>query len=265
MSDPHVEELRYAVRMEHPRARMADDAVLKCVELGPFQCQISREGTLIAMAQQHFASQDEARAVLEPYLRAWESHADLTVDFRLRFAFQAAKVVDRDPVADQPAARGKALKLRWDPQAPTLIVQAWPPLPPGGLRETDEARWLRMRWLAAVDGKEDLVATAGWVLTKLAQSYGQGERSEAARSLFVDCRVLDRVGELSAVGVPMRGRGGDGEAGALTPDEMAWLKKAVPRLILRAAEVESLPHPLPMLRIDGLQGGSLWAYPATEE
>jgi hypothetical protein len=75
MNEPHVEELHYAVRMEHPRARMADDAALEGIELGSFQCRISQDGTLIAVAQQHFASEDEARAVLEPHLHAWESHA----------------------------------------------------------------------------------------------------------------------------------------------------------------------------------------------
>jgi hypothetical protein len=265
MNDPHVEQLRYAVRMEHPRARMADDAALEGVELGPFQCQISQERTLIAVAQQHFASEDEARAVLEPHLRAWESYADLTVDFRLRFTFQAAKVVDRNPSAGQLAAGGKALKLRWDPKAPTLIVRDWPPVPPAGLRETDEVRWLRMRWLAAVDGKEDVLATAGWVLTRLVQSYGEGARKKAAFTLFVDCQVLDQIGELSVVDGPVHGHETGGEARGITPDEMVWLKKAVPRLILRAAEVESLPPPLPTLRADGLEGGSLWVHLATEK
>lgn len=60
------------------------------------------------------------------------------------------------------------------------------------------------------------------------------------------------------MGGPVDGRDMGGEARAITPDELAWLKKAVPRLILRAAEVESLPHPLPTLRTDSLEGGSLW-------
>jgi hypothetical protein len=135
----------------------------------------------------------------------------------------------------------------------------------GWLRETDEVRWLRMRWLAALDGKEDFLTTARWVLTRLAQSYGEGAQRKAALNLFVDCQVLDQIGELSAAGGLVRGHEAGGEARRITPDEMAWLKKAVPRLILRVAEVESLPHPLPTLRTDGLQAGSLWARPATEE
>jgi hypothetical protein len=265
MNDPHVEELHYAVRMAHPRARMADDATLEGIELRSFQCTINQESQLIAVAQEHFASEDEARAVLEPHLRAWEAHADLTADFRLRFTFQAAKVVDRNPIPDQLAVSGKALKLRWNVEAPTFIVQAWPPAPPAELRETDDVRWMRMRWLATLDGKEGLLATAYWVLTRLEQSYGEGARRKAALNLFVDRQVLDQVGKLSAVDDPVYGRKAGGEARRLTPDEIAWLKKAVPRLILRAAEVESLPHPLPTLRTDGLGGGSLWARSATEE
>jgi hypothetical protein len=64
---------------------------------------------------------------------------------------------------------------------------------------------------------------------------------------------------------PLHGRKASGEAHFLTPHEIVWLKKAVPRLILRVAEVESLPHPLPTLRTDELEGGSLWARPMTEE
>jgi hypothetical protein len=253
MNLPHVAELHYAMRMEHPRARIADDAVCEDVELGPFRCTITHEHRLIAVPQEHFATEGEARAVLEPCLRAWESHADLTADFRLRFTFQSTTIVDQDPLPDQLAPTGKPLKLRWNPQGPTLIVHAWPPVPPAALRETDDVCWMRMRWLAALDGKEDLLATANRVLSWLEQAYGQGAREQAAASLFVDRSVLDQVSELSVAGA----------AGPLASDEIAWLREAVPRLILRAAEVESLPHPLPTLSADRLEGGSLWAGPTT--
>ncbi len=195
MNDPHVEELRCSVQVESGGIRVAEGAVMGGVELGSFRCEITEGRRLIAQTGAHYSTVDEARAVLEPRLRGWELQSDLKDKVRLRFAYEGAKIVDRNPTPGSAVSGvghfvGPAGQLR---AVGTVSRRTWPPVPPADLRESDKVRLMRVRWQASVDGKEGLLATVYYVLTSLEEAFGGGSRRPrklAARALTVAFKCL---------------------------------------------------------------------------
>ena len=69
MRDPHVERLHYAIsslegiRHDNPELLTFDNAI------GSFE---ARDGKLTVVPVDHFPDENAARAVIDPFLRAWE-------------------------------------------------------------------------------------------------------------------------------------------------------------------------------------------------
>jgi hypothetical protein len=181
----------------------------------------------------------EADGILEPRLRAWEAYFELT-DRGFPIAFRFAFGVLRDEAALNPsepeviewaaAASGGFVvrKLEMTPPAPPPDwFSAVPPI-------MDE---LRSSWRMVQEGRALTLDRAYWCLTLLEATYGR--RARVAATLRVEKRVLDTVGRLTAAEDRARGRkvGGRGPTTIRYEDEL-WLRAAIPRLILRVAEVE---------------------------
>jgi hypothetical protein len=105
VNKPRVEELTYdfVVLTEghfFPKAEAWEG------ELGEFDCRLDT-GRLTATPNRDFGAPADARAVLEPFLRAWEAHVELSRGVRVDFRYATARVVDLAP--DQ---RGETVRLQ---------------------------------------------------------------------------------------------------------------------------------------------------------
>ena len=152
-----------------------------------------------------FASQEEARQRVEPYLQAWEmSAASLRGWPVFRFRFQSARIPRADATLgstgtiDLAVSAALAFQLDALPSAPTRPLSGpW-----------IDAIWEHFRNYR--EGREALVPTA-YMCLELLEASVPGERQKKARKAAadhygLDFKVLDRLGKLTAVSDPQKGR-----------------------------------------------------------
>jgi hypothetical protein len=215
------------------------------------------DGKLTCDMKNHIASQDKARAVVEPVLRAWEADADLRWNRgELRFEFDTADIIDRSP-CPPGVVRGHAhvlLGVATISAVGTVSVhvgRASYPAPPGAFRLNPDAESLLLRYQGYRDGREPLLSMAYFCLTVL--EANAGGRLSAARKYRIDKALLDKLGELTS-------RRGDraiarkataGPAEPLTGPETAWLEAAIKALIWQLGDTRNRMA-LPSITLDDL-------------
>jgi hypothetical protein len=242
--DPHVEKLRYQIEVaapaifsEAPPFEVNATAFCVCFE------SLARELT-VAMIEHH-ATEESARARVDPFLRAWEIEDAITVGRpQLSFRFERAELVDRNPSPPEFGA-SKTVKVSTLATAralgglPTVTASRPFPKPPTGFAVSPDVETLFQRWLQYLSGGEPLPGMANFCLTVL-QAYGG--RHPAAKHFAVSRNVLDRIGTLvSHSGSPLSARKADAMARPLTDREAAWLEAAIKALIRRAGELAAQP------------------------
>src|SRR5436189_6466694 len=110
MNDPHVEALHYSVK--HGEHVDYTQAVPFDHEEKAFNIQISDERAQITM-KSHFPSLADARAVVEPFLRAWELDVGLRSGPRaLEFDYERGQVIDRKPTPGAHALVAEPMNLK---------------------------------------------------------------------------------------------------------------------------------------------------------
>lgn len=246
MEHPHVAHLSYSVASERRNQRVADKAPPIEGRIGAFRYRL-HESRLELWPEEHFPSEEAARAYIEPLLRGWELHVELTEGWRLRFRPLGASIVDLAPESGGAGTVSDSLEVLWSVEAATATRSDYPPPPSENVRESDNLHALRMRWRAAVDEHEPVLATSYWILTNIISTYGNGDRKAAARRLRVTKRVLEKLGELSERQHAVHGRKVKSAATPLSDDELGWIMSTVPFLIYRAAQVEAGVAALPQL------------------
>ena len=238
MRDPHVQRLHYEVSSGEGISYRDPKPVTFSHHLGDFEL---RDGRLSIALVEHFASEDDARQEIDPFLQAWRIEADLTSNVgMIRFKFDRADVIDRDP--PPPGApqvvRVKPAMLRWVgcKVSPHLTCLEYPQ-PPTTFRTTSDVECAYSRWMRFRAGKESLQVMAYYVLTIL--ETGAGGRRQAADAFEIDHAVLEQVGRLSTVKgdrSSARKAPKDGEYQDLADSEKHWLDEAVRKLIHRLGE-----------------------------
>ena len=239
MRDPHVEAVYYEIGSGEGISFGSPPVLALTNRLGTFELA---NGKLTICPTAHYASGEEARAVFDPFLRAWELDADLTRNIgSIRFKYLSVHKVDRNPPEPNSgsvsiAVDAAELMLLGGSASVHITQNAYPP-PPDDFRTTPEVEVAYGRWRGFRERREPLPSMAYAVLTLLESVAGS--RREAAGTLQVDMRVLDTIGRLSSTK-------GDGatvrkfEAGAslqpLTGSESTWLEAAVRRLVRRLGE-----------------------------
>jgi hypothetical protein len=223
MRDPHVSALYYDVGSgegihfgDPPRVTLTN-------HLGTFELV---NGKLIIQPADHYSNGDEARAVMDPFLRAWVVNADLTHNIgAITFKFASVHKIDRSPWRSGPtdgsvsaAADDRAVVSE---SASANITQNSYPLPPEDFRTTAEVELAYARWRAYRKGREPLQSMAHAIST-LFEAISGGRR-EAAKTFNVDIRVLSMLGRLSST---------KGDA----TNESSWLDAVVRRLVRRIGE-----------------------------
>src|SRR4051794_29305763 len=95
MDDPHVRSLHY--RVTHSKTVSFEEALPVAVDRPAFSVRITGGEVTVDM-KDHHASEQSARATVEPFLRAWElSSALSSASDEFKFVFERAHIIDRNP------------------------------------------------------------------------------------------------------------------------------------------------------------------------
>ena len=239
MNDPHVEALHYRFISEDP-SDLFDKAHPLAMQLGDFEVELRGEKLAIKPLV-HYATQAEAKAAVEPYLRSWESAAFLSPSrFQIRFKFESANVIDRDPDPHNLTISLSAAAVGVSTARATL-TRSMSKFPAPDVtflasKLTDELidRIKRYR-----DGREPLASMAYWMLNRLEKEYGG--RQQISRELKVHKDVLQELGRLSETSDPEHGRKAKPHGGPtrLTQAQVKWLDETIVQLVRRVGEVSA--------------------------
>jgi hypothetical protein len=182
---------------------------------------------------------DDAREVVEPYLRAWEIQAFLRHvakhnDFQQPLVFQFDGVDIANPVPGPP-----------------IVIQASTgqgffygeyPSPPHGFEASPNVRAMWLRWQEYQAGRESLPSMAYFCLTVVESHVGgprQGRRQRAAAHFAVAMDVLKKFGDLvSEVGGEHELRKAHArEKRPYSAEERKWIELVTLALMQRVGEV----------------------------
>lgn len=203
------------------------------------------DGMLNVAMKTHCATVPEARALIEPILRAWEIHAGIPQSKPVfRFVYQGATHVDLDPDTGFSTGRSVVTSshiLLYDLVKSTITSKTYPPIPTDFVQsDLLEALWLRFCQVG--EQRELLLSMAYWALTKLEREWGN--RTNAAAALNVDFPVLKKLGDLvsdhgddltarkAKVGLP------------LTDPQQTWVQECLKMLIRRVGHPAALAAPM---------------------
>jgi hypothetical protein len=207
--------------------------------------------------KQHHPSDKAARVPAEEYLRAWEIDLALRRNrTSLRFVFDAARVIDRDPPPPPPpgtpvTVEGSALVMGTAVLSvqPRVVKKEYPTPPKNFLASTDvRAMW--DQYEAYLEGRDRLLPMAYSCLARLEYRarflpIGKNKRRKAASMYRIDHDVLDKLGELTnnlGDEVGARKLSEQSELRPPDPQEVAWIEAALRRVIRRVGEYVADPQ-----------------------
>ena len=235
MRDPHVEWLEYEMTggwlFADPPPVDWDTAV--------FQANLDH-GVLRANLRDHFATEAEARAAVEPFLVTWEIDVALTHGQReIKFAFKRSRLVDRDPPPPGVAVItgvGVSIQAGASVSATGQVIRKTYPAVPSNFIAVPDVVTLWTRFEGFKNGREPLASMAYFCFSVLKNSYGGTDA--ASKGLAVDHDVLKKLSELSTNrGQPSTARKMTGHLTPITATEVRWLDAAVRALIRRVGEI----------------------------
>ena len=250
MNDPHVVALIYNVR--HKESVDYGEAKPLAFENDHFEVRV-KAGKARFELKEHCATEQEARDVVEPFIRDWEFDAGLRRDpdcFGLDF--DKAELIDRKPTPGVIVMH--AAPARYHVSISSAKVTVSPPkypTPPTGIDSSHpDVQTLYERYRRFREGREDLPSFAYFCLTVLEYPFTpprKGKRERAAASCGIDVDVLDRIGDLSSTKGGSGARKRDGIDKPLTDEERRFLERATVRLIRRLAEHHAAKGGLPTI------------------
>jgi hypothetical protein len=237
VNDPRLESLQYELVTLEGSYDFASTEPWEG-RLADFACRLA-DRTLVATAEADFPDAASGRAVLEPALRAWETHLEMAHRMWVEFRYESAKVIDQQPTPGGHDVALAATVSGGGTVSATVVAHpgSYPEPPVVELGDTVLVRELRERVRDVRHRRERLLSAAYWFHTRLAEEYG-GPKA-AASHLNVSRNVLDHMKKLAAVDDPQESRMAKGPKRPLTPNERAWIMRAMPALVLRVAEVEA--------------------------
>ena len=247
MNDPHVVALLYRVhhhdRVDYSRAGpLTYDTPDFRVEVNDLKARFE--------LKQHYATEEDARAVVEPFIRNWEFDASLSKGPGcFRFQSDGAEIIDRRPSPGVGLGRGTRgrVTLSGLPGKGKAYAVAFPP-PPSGINSAHrEVVVLFDRYERYKAGKEPLTSFAYYCCTEIEQSGGG--TTEAGKRYKVSRNLLERISRLSSTKGGTEARKAQGAGSPLTEDERRFLERGVVRLIRRVAEYHASPGCLPEITI----------------
>lgn len=212
------------------------------------------EGRLTITPKGHFATIEEARANIEPFLRAWELDVALrTGPGWLTFAYENAEVIDRDPPTDghYVMALSAGAHLVVGGSAGLHVTRARYPVPPAYFLATPDVETMWQRFDGYMKGREPLLGMAYFCLT-VAETL-HGGRKAAGKALAIEQAILRKLGELSTNagdGVTARKRRPESTKQPITAREIQWIEDATKALIHRTGQFAAGASLLPLTMAD---------------
>ena len=238
MRDPHVERLHYKITSNEDVSYRDPQPMTISDGIGSFHLE---DGNLVVTLSDHYPTQSMARAVVDPYLRAWEISTDLTSNVgTVRFNFDHSDITDRNPY---PPGHTHVMSCSAGAMGTSVgkvnihVVRTRYPEPPSSFNVSEDVEIAYHRWMNYKEGKETLLAVASFILTMLEKPTGG--RKHASKEYGVDFAVLKMVGNLSANkgdGTSARKAPKDGRYVAMTGKEQHWLETSTIRMIQRLGE-----------------------------
>lgn len=242
MRDPHVESLRYRVE-PIGNTSYSNPPPLK-YENGLCTLTLT-DGVMFIKPKDHYASVQQARQVIEPFLRAWELDADLRYGLgTIRFKYEDHTIVDRNP--PPPDDRSDVIivgeivldGIAVSGSVSIHITRADYPKPPLSFQITPDVDTMWLRYCGYLEGREPLLAMAYCCLTIVEASVGG--RKSAAQQYHIDKLVLDTLGHLTSENrgdakTARKFKKGQLEK-PLSRAEQVWVEEAVKALIRRMGE-----------------------------
>jgi hypothetical protein len=196
-------------------------------------------GRLLCEIKTHFPTVEEARAVVDPILRAWELKSELEIGRNgLRFDFGCADLelsgVGNDgSCIVQPASAVAATAI----SGVSVHVSGEYPQPPAEtFRVGPDVEDVLFHYHNYLDGREQFLAMAYKCLT-IIEEKGGNSRQHAADMYRIDKPVLDLIGKLSSTRGDRRTGRKAKTRGPLTSMESEWLHAALRKLIERLADM----------------------------
>ena len=260
MNDPHVTALRYRVR--HKESVDYGKAGPLAFEEDGFSVEVKDDRARFDL-KQHYATEQEAREAVEPFIRDWEFDASLSGGpgcFRLEF--DMPEIIDRRPTPGAIAVNASPARFHFEarPASVTAYRPAYPSPPPRIDSGHPDVQTLYERYKGFRDGNEPLTSFAYFCLTVVEQSVGPmtsrkrsrsgGRRRIAAASYYcIDVDVLQQIGKLSSTKGGTGARKREGVDTPLTDDERRFLQRATVRLIRRIAEHHAANGNLPTISV----------------
>jgi hypothetical protein len=240
LRDPHVVSLIYKVTSpETIRFEKAPPVVFNTARM---KLSIA-DGLLKVEPKSHFASVDNARKAIDPFLRSWE--VDTALHFgriEIAFTYKDAKIVDRNPL---PPGSPITLEVASITSAHTvdkvtlIVNRSRYPEPPALFVTSPDVESLWQRYQGYLDGHEPLLSMSYFCLSLLESKYRKEKRKAVADSYNISFDVLQKLGELtSEKGDGSTARKFDRESShiPLTKAEINWVQESIKILIRRVGE-----------------------------
>lgn len=258
MNDPHVKKLEYSIlapkSVDYKKAKPFE------TETEDFRVVVNEEVVTFEM-EKHFATPEEARSFVEPFIRSWEVAAGLEGHDGFGLKYRRAETMDRAPPESD-----KTISLRGEIAAHVTVdgilsvSRGDYPRPAADFRVSPDVESMFIRYELYRKGKEPLLSMAGFCLTVLERSVvagtkDSGLRRKAAKRYRISYDVLSKLGEITST------RGGESEArkapkGAFQPltlEQREWLLAVMRAMIRRAAVWAYNPNaPLPEIAMNDL-------------
>jgi hypothetical protein len=236
MNDPHVVALHYNVLIG-PGVDFANAPPLSHSEPA-FHVRLQRDRAEFTM-RQHFATEQDALNVVQPFVNAWNIYAGLELlPNRFWLAYSHSEIVDRSATPGVHALHARNFTTG-SPEIgqPALTVHRDHfPRPPTNYQASPDVNAMYSQYRAHKEGGIPLAHMAYFLLTGLEEGVSRPKRKNAAEKYFIHVDVLRKIGHLSTKARKFAGRHAE-----LTAQEVAWLEAAAKMMIRRAGEIAANP------------------------
>ena len=243
MNDPHVVALIYEV--EHGASVEYSQALLTCYDKGSFWISAEHKKLRFEL-KEHYATEREAREIVDPFTRAWEFDAALKErPGYFRIVYWHAEIVDRSPTPGIIEVSPPPVRWEFRVSQPTVtLVKPSYPAPPPSLNldpDNPDVQTMYVRYANFSEGKEPLPGLAYFCYTMLTYRFSgqKNQRRQSAAATFnISASVLKTVNRLASnKGGRSASRKAEGVVSELSPEEISYLEAAVKIMIRRVAEV----------------------------
>jgi hypothetical protein len=235
MNDPHVESLEYKF-VNDDSTRVFKNPGPRDYETPDFNLRLADDHLTVKM-KTHCATEQEACALVDPFLRAWEINQALQIGGRraIHFDFLKPNLIDLQPSPGSHILLAGSGTLSIRGNARTLVTtHSEYPAPPANFVASSDVRMLWTRYQEYAEGREPLASMAYACYRYINDALGKDDGPAAKKFKLSGGRdgVLATLRRLAGG----KGRRKHLAQAPYTPQEETWVATTVRVLIHRVAE-----------------------------